>query len=380
MQLWTNFPWWHWPRSSRCNGCRQETANSWPYSTLLPSTPKLISSCLAWWRGPWADFRSVGLRDLGGTWQDLPVPLDSVLYASCLDWGELAREQDTDNGQPASTQMFHCVGICNRKGWAVNSQWSSESPMSPPVCRRLSLERKFLILAPFTFFLKHNCFPRLGLHRVKSKPSFLLWAWNYTIQDGNLGFLRQIRSCNRQFDYSWISFLITSWGEWGPTLPQPASYCIPCQLTFQLNSHIVDMLLSSLYKSCIAQKLSNFPEATQQQRMGGDLNPALWCFSQVPKGHVPLPFWAAGRGWCFWVTGHEVKWIAALMAPQLSEQCIREEFQRKWNKRKGQEGLGSTKSQSAPRWLKDCWWPQEISLLLKAPSLVVSHNWFLKLQ
>lgn len=35
--------------------------------------------------GPWADFRSVGLRDLGGTWQDLPVPLDSVLYASRLD-------------------------------------------------------------------------------------------------------------------------------------------------------------------------------------------------------------------------------------------------------------------------------------------------------
>lgn len=45
--------------------------------------------------------------------------------------------------------------------------------MSPPVCRRL-FERN-VILAPFTFFLKHNCFPRLGLHRVKSKPSFLLW-------------------------------------------------------------------------------------------------------------------------------------------------------------------------------------------------------------
>lgn len=45
--------------------------------------------------------------------------------------------------------------------------------MSPPVCRRL-FERN-VILAPFTFFLKHNCFPRLGLHRVKPKPSFLLW-------------------------------------------------------------------------------------------------------------------------------------------------------------------------------------------------------------
>lgn len=35
--------------------------------------------------GPWADLCSVGLCDLGGTWQGLLVPLDSVLYASRPD-------------------------------------------------------------------------------------------------------------------------------------------------------------------------------------------------------------------------------------------------------------------------------------------------------
>lgn len=67
--------------------------------------------------GPWADLRHSGLRDLGCTRQGLPVPFDSVLCASRLDCRELAEEQDTDNGQAASTQMLpHRVRICNSKG------------------------------------------------------------------------------------------------------------------------------------------------------------------------------------------------------------------------------------------------------------------------
>lgn len=82
--------------------------------------------------GPWTHLHlhPLGLRDRGATGQGLPVPLDSVLYASCLDCSELAEEQDTDNGQPASAQVLpHCVRICNSKGWGSSLlQWGCQLP------------------------------------------------------------------------------------------------------------------------------------------------------------------------------------------------------------------------------------------------------------
>ena len=79
----------------------------------------------------------LGLCDWGATRQGLPVPFDSVLYASCLDCSELAEEQDADNGQPASTQVLpHCVRICNSKGWGSSLlQWGLPAPLPPPMFR-----------------------------------------------------------------------------------------------------------------------------------------------------------------------------------------------------------------------------------------------------
>lgn len=81
---------------------------------LCPKVNIQLSTLLN--ESPWAHLRCVGLCDLGGTWQGLPVPLDSVLYAPRLDFGELAEEQDADNGPPTSTQVLpHGVRTCNGK-------------------------------------------------------------------------------------------------------------------------------------------------------------------------------------------------------------------------------------------------------------------------
>lgn len=66
--------------------------------------------------GSWAVLSHLGFGNLAAAGQDLPVPLEPMLYAPGLNRGEVASKQQAEDGQPPCTQtVLHGGRICKGK-------------------------------------------------------------------------------------------------------------------------------------------------------------------------------------------------------------------------------------------------------------------------
>lgn len=76
----------------------------------------------------WAVLSHAGFGDLVAAGQGLPVPLEPVFYAPCLDRGEVAGKQHTEDGQPPCAQtVLHGVKICKGKTGLLSSLQALDS-------------------------------------------------------------------------------------------------------------------------------------------------------------------------------------------------------------------------------------------------------------